>query len=160
LSSRPSSRTRSHSSGVGRTVFGPSSSRNPSSASVRTVPPGREDASRTRTLSPRRASAKPATSPERPPPTTTVRGGGTSRRPAVALPLDDLDERAQERRVVVEPWSAAELGDAGAARLVSEELVDLVERLDVVGDEGDRDRQHLLLAAAAERPNLLDRRRP
>ena len=47
-----------------------------------------------------------------------------------------------------------------ARACVAEELVDLVERLDVVGDERDRDDEDLLLAGAPELAEDVERRRP
>ncbi len=90
VGSSPSSTTSDQSSGVGRTVLGPSSRRNPSARSVRTAPPGRSEASRTLTSSPRRASAYARTSPERPAPTTSV---PSSRRPELLLREDEVLER-------------------------------------------------------------------
>ncbi len=136
--------TRPQSSRVGRTVLGPSSSRKPSRRSVRTTPPGAaerlEDA---HVLAAPARARSAAARPESPPPTTTVRPLIGAQK--LGLRRDDLGERAQERRPCVQARSPAEIGDAGRARLVAEELVDLVERLDVIGHERDRDREHLLL---------------
>src|SRR5687768_2335464 len=154
---RPSSSTSTKSSGVGRTVLGPSSRRYPSRRSVRTTPPARSDASNTTTSSPRAARARARTRPDRPAPTTAVVSVST---PEGRVRRRDFGEGPQKRGAVVQPRRAAEVRDPDALRLVGEELVDLVKGLDVVAHEGDRDHEHLGGAFAGELADRSERGRP
>src|SRR5450830_104331 len=61
--------------------------------------------------------------------------------------------------MVVEPFGDDIVGDSETRRLAPEEQADLVERFDVVGHEGDRYNEHLLLAGLRELREDFGRRR-
>src|SRR6185503_12845281 len=67
---------------------------------------------------------------------------------------DQIRERVDEYRIAVERFHAAKVRDAGLLGDAPVEDVDLVERLDVVRDEADRDGEHLPDAPRGEGGDL------
>src|SRR6185369_8640034 len=72
---------------------------------------------------------------------------------------DEVSERVDEARIEPERLGASEVWNLRGFGEVAIEDVDLVERLDMIGDEADRNREHLLDAAGGERRNRVVRRR-
>src|SRR6266542_84790 len=79
--------------------------------------------------------------------------------PEFLLRKDDVFERPQERGTVVQSGCPAEVRDPGLLRCTAKELIDLVERLDVVRHEGDRDGENLLFTFSPELADGIERGR-
>src|SRR5262249_23150975 len=72
--------------------------------------------------------------------------------------LDELRQRLDERRLGVQRRRALEV-EPELLRLAAKQEIDLVERLDVVGDERDRDREDVLASGLGEQLERVLRRR-
>src|SRR5947209_19421419 len=71
--------------------------------------------------------------------------------------LDQLRQRLDERGLRVERRRALEI-EPERFRFVAEQEIDLVERLDVIGDERNRNRQHIGAAGRREQAQHFVRR--
>src|SRR5207245_3993953 len=67
----------------------------------------------------------------------------------------EVGERPQKRRAVVQAGRPPEVRDSRFPRRFREELVHLVERLDVVADERDRNDEHLRDSGPSEPADLV-----
>ncbi len=119
----------------------------PSTCSVRSFPPS----TASRSTSTGSASGAPRAGAPRPARRSRRRPRRPSRRGTCRLRPDEPGERRDEHRVVVQRRRALQ-SHAEAARDGRRALVDVEQELDVVGDEPDRNRDHVAHAAAPRVP--------
>src|SRR5450631_4935240 len=132
---------------------GPRSHKNPSIRAPAMRPPGSATSSTSTASWPLATSRCAAVSPEMPPPMTAIRTLDPPPRPGGAL--CQIGQRGDKRRVGADGAGAGEVGDAGLLGALAVEDVDLLQRLDVLAGEGDRDDDD---GARAGRRQLVEQR--
>src|SRR5665213_481149 len=101
-------------------------------------PPGAATSSMTTTSWARAASRWAAVSPEMPPPTIAIRTRALEPAPTARGRFDQIGQRADEGRVAPHGAGTGEVDDARPLGALFVEDVDLLQRLDVLAREGDR----------------------
>src|SRR5688572_11744180 len=126
---------------VDRNESAPASTTSPSTRCVAILPPNRSAASTTVTGTPASASSSAAVRPAIPPPTTTTGPAVTGYESLAEVLVDQRDQRVGQSVGVVEHGHAFQ-PEAEFLGPGPELDVDVVERLDVVGQESDRRDHH------------------